>query len=256
MAMIGLVFFSFLISAAIHEFGHGYVMRKKGIPLKEAGLGFSIKGLPSYKKKIFGLPITLNLLLLGAYVEPTRNGEKRISKLSIRNQAHIDGAGVLGNIIFGLILLLIAVLFFSSSKMLLLKTLCIIIPAVALWYWQEVFCLYILPILGVLMAWLLAFNFATGTESLVGPIGIAASAKSYGISNLKEVFIFAASCSLGIGLFNALPIPPLDGGRIAKLIVKQSSFKKAWPVYSLMGTLFLIGLTIWVLLKDIYHLFR
>lgn len=252
---VGLILFLLLISVAIHEFGHGYVMRKKGIPLKEVGLGLPISRLPSYKKKIFGLPITFNLLLLGAYVEPTRNGEKRISKLSIRDQAHIAGAGVLGNIIFGLILLLIVALFLSS-KIMLIKTLCIIIPAVALWYWQEVFCLYILPILGVLMAWLLAFHFATSTESLVGPIGMAASAKSYGINNLKEVFIFAASCSLGIGLFNSLPIPPLDGGRIAKLIIKQSSFKKAWSVYSLMGTLFLIGLTIWVLLKDIYHLFR
>lgn len=254
MTLVFLSFFLLLLVMAIHEFGHAYVMYKKGIPLKEAGLGLPIGKLPYLKKKFFGLTLMLHPLLLGAYVMPTRDGQRKISKLSVKDQAHIDGAGVLSNILFGLVLAAVT-FFLFSAKLALFKISIISILIALLWYGQKIFCLYFIPILGVLMAGFLAFDFVNGSsDSLMGPIGAIKFASSH-IHNLKGVLILTCALSVGIGIFNTLPLIPLDGGKIVELIVQRTFFKKAWKVYARVGVFFILSLVIYVTIKDIYHLF-
>ena len=98
-------------------------------------------------------------------------------------------------------------------------------------------------------------------DSLMGPIGaaqITGEMIKYGASSVISV---AGSISLGLALFNLIPIPPLDGAGMVLAILeilrrgKRLSIKKEQLIYT-SGTFLLILLTIFIWYNDIIRLIR
>jgi len=98
--------------------------------------------------------------------------------------------------------------------------------------------------------------------ALVGPIGAGQLTvevvRSSGFSN---ILFMASIMSLGIGIFNLLPIPPLDGGGMLVAFIegcrrgKRLSPRTVRLAYTI-GTAFLIGLVILITFIDIWRLPR
>jgi regulator of sigma E protease len=98
--------------------------------------------------------------------------------------------------------------------------------------------------------------------ALVGPIGAGQLTvevvRSYGFSN---ILFIASIISLGIGIFNLLPIPPLDGGGMLVAFIegcrrgKRLSPQAVRRAYTI-GTAFLIALLILVTFMDIWRIPR
>lgn len=96
--------------------------------------------------------------------------------------------------------------------------------------------------------------------ALVGPIGAGQLTvevvRSAGFSNM---LFMAGMISLGIGIFNLLPIPPLDGGGMLVALIegvrrgKRLSARAVRLAYTI-GTAFLIALVVLVTLSDILRL--
>ncbi len=96
--------------------------------------------------------------------------------------------------------------------------------------------------------------------ALVGPIGAGQltveAVRSFGFSN---ILFMASIISLGIGMFNFLPIPPLDGGGMLVAFIegfrrgKRLSSRAVRLAYTI-GTTFLIALVILVTFSDILRL--
>jgi len=97
-------------------------------------------------------------------------------------------------------------------------------------------------------------------KALVGPIGagqlVVEVVSSSGFSN---ILFMASIISLGIGIFNLLPIPPLDGGGMLVAFIegcrrgKRLSPRTMRLAYTI-GTAFLIALVILVTFSDIWRL--
>jgi len=97
-------------------------------------------------------------------------------------------------------------------------------------------------------------------KALVGPIGagqlVIEAVRSSGLSN---VLLMAGIISLGIGLFNLFPIPPLDGGGMLVAVIegvrrgKRLSQRALRLVYT-VGTAFLIALMVMITFNDILRL--
>jgi regulator of sigma E protease len=97
-------------------------------------------------------------------------------------------------------------------------------------------------------------------KALVGPIGagqlVIEVVKSFGFS---KVLFMAGIISLGIGLFNFFPIPPLDGGGMLVAVIegvrrgKRLSQRALRLVYT-VGTAFLIALMVMITFNDILRL--
>jgi regulator of sigma E protease len=67
----------------------------------------------------------------------------------------------------------------------------------------------------------------TQAESQVGgPVAIVAILWGYGALGLNFIILIVAVISLTLALMNALPIPALDGGRLAMILVSRGLFKK------------------------------
>ena len=96
--------------------------------------------------------------------------------------------------------------------------------------------------------------------ALVGPIGAGQLTvevvRSSGFSN---ILFMAGIISLGIGIFNLLPIPPLDGGGMLVAFIegcrrgKRLSPRAVRLAYTI-GTTFLIALMVLVTFSDILRL--
>src|SRR5690606_4214352 len=57
-------------------------------------------------------------------------------------------------------------------------------------------------------------NSSVGVGDLAGPVGIFSLVSNAASGGLMNLLVFVAFLSVNIGLFNLLPIPALDGGRL------------------------------------------
>ena len=207
-----------LVVLMVHELSHRRAMIKNGIKVPEAGLGIPIKGIPSLKIRISSnLTFKIHPLLLGAYVMP--ENEEAIEKLPYDKQAEIFGAGIIGNIIMGLILTLpILILITIKGNINTEIIIRLIIPFILIplfWKFSRQISAYVFPFLGIpLIAFLVWSIFAFGAdETIIGPVGIV----QLGLNMSTDIFqtiSLAAALSLGLAITNLLPLIPLDGGRI------------------------------------------
>lgn len=83
--------------------------------------------------------------------------------------------------------------------------------------------------LGKLSSDLTSGNFQTASQSVSGPIGLASISSdilSAGKAALPFYLWFVGVISLTLSIFNVLPIPALDGGRLLFLVIEAVSRKK------------------------------
>lgn len=111
------------------------------------------------------------------------------------------------------------------------------------------------------------FTGKVGINDLSGPVG-AVSMMSDVVEESKSdgaFYVFLNLVNLGVlisanlGVMNLLPIPALDGGKLVFLLYEalrgKPVDKKYEGVITLVGVIFLVILTIYLLFKDIYSLF-
>ncbi len=88
------------------------------------------------------------------------------------------------------------------------------------------------------MVWLSLFDLITGQyglSDLSGPIGtmdfIASAAQQAAKTDLTPLFMIMALITVNIGLFNLLPIPALDGGRLFFMLIEMIIRRPINPKY-------------------------
>ena len=98
-----------------------------------------------------------------------------------------------------------------------------------------------------------------GINDLSGPIGVVDAIGQASSMGLVELLALASFITINVGIFNLLPIPALDGGRIVFLIIEGIRRKPIKPEYE--GYVHFIGLALLLLLmlvvsiSDIVKLF-
>ena len=106
------------------------------------------------------------------------------------------------------------------------------------------------------------FKGETGIEEFSGPVGVAAAVdtavhtKQYTMENILNL---VAMLTINLGLFNLLPIPALDGGRLFFLLI-ELIFRKPVPpdkegLVHTIGMLLLLVFAAVVLYNDIMKMF-
>lgn len=93
---------------------------------------------------------------------------------------------------------------------------------------------------------------------LVGPVGIATEVARQAERGMRWLVGISINISIALGFFNLLPIPALDGGRAAFVLVEMIRRKpmdaraEAWV--HLIGFIFLVGLILVVTVGDVGRL--
>lgn len=95
-------------------------------------------------------------------------------------------------------------------------------------------------------------------EGLTGPVGIAVITGQVTKSGIVALLQFSAILSINLALFNILPIPALDGGRLFFLLIEMITRRKVnqrvETIVHQLGFVLLIGLMILVTYNDILRL--
>lgn len=114
---------------------------------------------------------------------------------------------------------------------------------------------------GKLGSELFSGNFGQVSNSVSGPVGMAAITNdilSVGAAAVLPYIWFVGIISLTLSIFNVLPIPALDGGRLLFLVIEAVTKKKVKEDVEKMvhqiGFLILIGLAVLVTYSDIRKL--
>lgn len=97
-----------------------------------------------------------------------------------------------------------------------------------------------------------------GISAMSGPVGVTAAIGSAAKQNLLNLLPIMALITINLGLFNLLPIPALDGGRLV-FILFEMIFKKPVPqkyeaIVHAIGFILLIALMLIITFKDIWTL--
>lgn len=100
----------------------------------------------------------------------------------------------------------------------------------------------------------------TALNELSGPVGIItviSEATTYGIRSLLNLMSFI---TINLGVFNLLPLPALDGGRLVFLVIEGVIGKKINPkfeaVVHVVGFALLLILMLFVTYNDVTRLFK
>ena len=96
------------------------------------------------------------------------------------------------------------------------------------------------------------FSGKTGLENLSGPVGVAGvvdDAVKSGSDSLLNILLIVATLTINLGIFNLLPLPALDGGRLFFMLIELVRGKPIPPEKE--GLVHTIGLILLLLLATI-----
>ena len=121
---------------------------------------------------------------------------------------------------------------------------------------------------GFTTAWSTATNVLTALKNLFirpsldqlgGPVAIYRISSQAAKSGLNDVIVLLASLSINIGIFNLIPIPALDGGKIILNLleaIRRKPLKRETETYlTLAGVVFMLVLMLAVTWNDIMRTF-
>lgn len=104
---------------------------------------------------------------------------------------------------------------------------------------------------------------ATGFDQVSGPVGIVSAvntAVNTGAYSLVNLLFLAALLTINLGVFNLLPLPALDGGRLFFMLIELIRRKPIPPekegMVHAIGLILLLGLTVIISFNDIMKLLK
>ena len=103
-------------------------------------------------------------------------------------------------------------------------------------------------------------NSGLGITDLSGPVGIASATVSIVSQGALSVFNWMAILSVNIGLMNIIPLPALDGGRLAFLgyeaVTRRKTNPKVENIIHTIGFMLLMLLFVFVAFNDVIKIFK
>lgn len=208
-----------LVSMVLHEFAHGVAMRRHGVRLDRAGLGIPLPPMLIIDtKRRFGFDLTVSPWLVMAYVEPSEKDQKTFDALPYRAKAWCYNAGIVANILVGLVAQagawMLAGRFQAAAVCLML--------AAATWVGRKVLAGYVLPAVAApalaLTVFALILSWSSGSTGM-GFSGLGELAPH--TAGVGEWLGFLSMISFALALLNMLPLGGLDNGRVVQLWLQR-----------------------------------
>jgi membrane-associated protease RseP (regulator of RpoE activity) len=101
-------------------------------------------------------------------------------------------------------------------------------------------------------------NFSETAKQVAGPVAIVAVGAELARSDLSNLFQFGALISINLAIINILPLPALDGGQLAFLLVEGIRGKpipnKVQDGIMQTGLFLLLGLGVFLIVRDTANL--
>lgn len=220
----------------VHESGHYIAARRKGIPVAIFSVGFG--------PRLWGLrkgdtDYRISMIPLGGYVMPKLKELEDLHRIPVNRRIAFSLGGPLANIVFATILLSIHNAIHSGITL----TNILLLPPV-----QTV---------SVIISMLVSFTtLVTDPGNMSGVAGMATSGGSMISGGIGPLITFMILVNLNLAIFNLLPLPVLDGGKIMMAILEKVSIKtrKAQIPITVASLILILILMIFTTISDIINI--
>ena len=235
---MGILITIIIISAAIlvHEAGHYYCAKLSGIGIAVFSIGFGPR-LVGYRHN--ETDFRISMIPLGGYVMPEMDDEDDYFALAPWRRAFMSLGGPFASIGIALLAVFVVILVESDFHF---STV-----------FYDAFAAFVSLCSFMLKSILGIFN---GSSHLSGIVGMVGAGSGYVANNPLNWLKFFAIINLNLGLINLLPLPVLDGGKIAFCLLEKlipGSMKFQYITTVATWTL-LMGLMVFLTYKDIMGL--
>ena len=144
---------------------------------------------------------------------------------------------------------------FGNAGFLIMKTLPKTLPSVA----KQAVC-QSLSTLKLLVSTILdTFRGKYGMDAFSGPVGIVGTVAETAAYGFDSLIFLMAIITLNLGVFNLLPLPALDGGRLLflliELVIRRPVPAKYERAIHAAGFVLLIGLALLITYQDVVRIF-
>ena len=233
MSYVAVVFIVGLV-IVIHEYGHLLAAKWCGIPVARFSVGFGPK-LFGFTRG--GTSYWLSAVPIGGYVLPALDENASI-RLPLGKSIVFAVGGPIANVVAAY-LCLIAL---GSLQLDLSALDAVSFATTRLWLDLQV------------MVQAIAMLFA-GVGEVSGIVGIVALGGQLG-STLAGLLAFSVAINLNLAIFNLLPLPPLDGGRIAFSLLEKiyQPLSRIQAPVTLAGWVFMLALMAYATILDLGRL--
>lgn len=243
-------------------------MLSKGVSVLEMGFGAGpgLKFGPYGWSK--GIRFSLAPIPISAHVRPTDDGLLKIKSLSASDQTLIYGAGILSNMYLAMFMSIFYMVHKSNNWFeAIVYIVFIILSSIVLWFGRYIFCNFLIFPTGLWIAYEIFFSrgFSGAKDALgsgnVKPVSHIVSR----IHNLEDLLFVSAAISFALGLLNAMPFLPLDGGRIVLVWIEKienylketgskqyNNFSRLKLLYSAFGVTFVLIIVVGPVLVDLW----
>lgn len=217
----------------VHELGHFLAARWTGIPVARFSIGFGPK-LWAYRGAV--TEYWLSAIPLGGYVLPQVEDEHAYFAIPLRRRIAFCLGGPLANLVLAIpLFMIINVMAGNVSAYAIL-----VAPVIQTGH----------ALVHVLAAIPALFTHADQLSSI---LGIVVQGKDFVGADLTRGVQFAILMSTNLAVFNLLPIPALDGGKLL-LHLCEAIYPKATRVFvplSVLGLVLLVALIAYATVLDI-----
>jgi membrane-associated protease RseP (regulator of RpoE activity) len=246
------------IVVSVHEIGHFVAMRQNRVDVEEICLfGMGPVLLRGKIPFLFGESlVSIRCIPLGAFVRPTKSGTETINNLGYNDSGYINFAGVAFNLVLASVCMFgLNILDPKSTYFSLIMAFGLLIIGLSVKYSHYLY----VPIgiaFGLFLIYLTAFK--PSEMSMGGVATIVVDGEKH-TKSFIELLKYAYAMSLSIGLFNTLPLIPLDGGNAMSAALKSlfphNDKIVSWYRASILFVLVIVGFAIIGDIKTIYNLF-
>ncbi len=221
------------ILVLIHEGGHLAVARRCGIAVEEYFAGFGPVVLAWRTRE--GLRVGLKVIPAGGYVKVVGMSRREVVVAELESSTYraasrrarlaVVAAGPIFNVAFGFLLLVVASVVEGGRSA---------PEAIAeAWQWTSTVAVTTVQGLGAVLGDLGGYGSAIVDPSTAGevpsrflsPIGVAQISTDLAAHGPGPLIRLMAIASIGLGVMNSLPLPPLDGGHAAIVGVEAAVAK-------------------------------
>ena len=237
-----LVIFGILV--VVHEGGHFVTAKAVGVRVNEFSIGM---GPLLFNRKKGETVYSLRLLPIGGYValegeDEDSDDERAFSNKPAWAKLLVLAAGPFMNFLFAVIVLLVLIIVMGMSA-----------------NFFEALIMSFKSCINIEIMIFDAFkDLLTGAGSVndvVGPIGIVDAVDQTAQAGISNLVMLTIILSLNLGLFNIIPFPALDGGRILFVIIRAFTGRAVSDEIEnrihYVGIIILFALMILITMKDV-----
>jgi membrane-associated protease RseP (regulator of RpoE activity) len=266
--LISLLLVSFVV--LIHELGHAIAMVRRGVQLDSFSIGMDLGlGLPKFTfriRKLGGVRVIISPILIGGYVRTTADGARHMKKMSYADSAVISGAGIVANLVSGLLVctFVSAIVAVNKGDWSHLGIYIPLVVACLIVAFRQAFCRYVILPIGIasipFIVYVLIRHGLDQLGGIVMVIQLFSEMDGSASTPLEHLVAYANSfwiVSVGLAHMNTLPLKVLDGGHIAEAVMKR--FHRPWrkrarAVYGILSTAAIVSLIWLVMVTDVARL--